>query len=116
VSPFMTVAILTVLWLIVVVPMIVHRGDKAARTRAQFRTRRRVAFTLWFLPQRTRTVNSQPTWLQAPTPLVHTPPEGPFLPPRRRPWNPSTRPTYLRLGKQCCAVGAGRSPCLPSAA
>ena len=44
-SPFMTVAILTVLWLIVVVPMIVHRGDKAARTRAQSRTRRRVELT-----------------------------------------------------------------------
>src|SRR5262249_45924329 len=40
-SPFMTVAILTVLWLIVVVPMIVHRGDKAAQTRAQSRSRRR---------------------------------------------------------------------------
>ena len=40
-SPFMTVAILTVLWLIVVVPMIVHRGDKAARTRAQSRSSRR---------------------------------------------------------------------------
>ena len=44
-SPFMTVAILTVLWLIVVVPMIVHRGDKAARTRAQSRSRRRVELT-----------------------------------------------------------------------
>ena len=44
-SPFMTVAILTVLWLIVVVPMIVHRGDKAARTRAQSRGRRRVELT-----------------------------------------------------------------------
>ena len=41
-SPFMTVAILTVLWLVVVVPMIVHRGDKAARTRAQSRTGRGV--------------------------------------------------------------------------
>jgi hypothetical protein len=41
----MTVAILTVLWLIVVVPMIVHRGDKAARTRAQSRRRRRVELT-----------------------------------------------------------------------
>ena len=44
-SPFMTVAILTVLWLIVVAPMIVHRGDKAARTRAQSRSRRRVELT-----------------------------------------------------------------------
>jgi hypothetical protein len=50
VSPFMTVAILTVLWLIVVVPMIVHRGDKAARTRAQSRTRRRVELTQMVSP------------------------------------------------------------------
>jgi membrane protein implicated in regulation of membrane protease activity len=39
VSPLMTVVVLTVLWLVVVVPMIVRRGDEAARTRSRSRFR-----------------------------------------------------------------------------
>jgi hypothetical protein len=33
-SPFMTVAVLTVLWLIVVVPMVLRRSDEQARERS----------------------------------------------------------------------------------
>lgn len=44
-SPFMTVVILTVLWLVVVVPMIVHRGDEAARIRVLSRADRRLQAT-----------------------------------------------------------------------
>jgi hypothetical protein len=39
VSPFVTVIVLTILWLVVVVPMIVRRGDEAARTRSLSRLR-----------------------------------------------------------------------------
>jgi hypothetical protein len=39
VSPMMTVVVLTILWLVVVVPMIVRKGDDAARTRTMTRFR-----------------------------------------------------------------------------
>lgn len=38
-SPMMTVVVLTILWLVVVVPMIVRKGDDAARTRTVSRFR-----------------------------------------------------------------------------
>ena len=84
-SPFMTVVILTVLWLVVVVPMIVHRGDKAARTRAQSRTGRAGrAHPGGFDRGGLAPSVASGSGLQARAPLLHTPPEGPFLPPRRR--------------------------------
>ena len=80
VSPFMTVAILTVLWLIVVVPMIVHRGDKAARTRAAIphRTRGR-ARPGGFARSGLAPSMASAAWLQARAPLVAHAARGPVL-------------------------------------
>ena len=98
-SPFMTVAILTVLWLVVVVPMIVHRGDKAARTRAQSRTGRGVEPAQAMSPA----AHSRRQWSAAGAAgsrraLAYAS-RGPALAAEEATMNPSTRPTYPCRGK-----------------